>query len=435
MRPKPYLILPESKGMISLAVLLVGLAASHLIFEPAYTGYLISFAFFTIVMFPQILQPRQSRQGHSLLIFMWISVASVVAAVTLIQQPAARDVIRDTGAFLSFFVGFVIVPRAIGRDWAGKLLPALSAVGVVISIWTFGAAASALYDGVGAYRWRGEYVPFANAWLPYLLLADYMMMQDKTRPDRGSAIRMGLCVLAIVLSLSRTGLVLLTLFGTVLLLTRSRQWFSSRNGILRTIAAIVGLGFLGPRIVNLDVVQERIAAGVGDGDLSLGWRDMENTAAVNMLNDGGWYHWIFGYGVGARVPLPIGVLDFDGNPTIPHLHNSYYTLLVKFGVVGLIALFICLFLLFSRAWAKRYSIMSYHWSGGLWLLLFILGYAYTLQGLTQWSHLLFFGITSAMLLDMPNRGSAPQGLAGRQPAFRHPNRPTAPGTRTFRRLS
>lgn len=404
-------------------------------FKPAYTGYLISFAFFTMVMSPQILQQRQNRQRHSPVVFMWIVVALVVATVTLFQKPASRDVIRDAGAFLSFFVGFVIIPRAIGRDWAGKLLPALSAVGVVISIWTLGAAASAFYDGVGAYQWRGEYVPFANAWLPYLLLADYMMMQDKTRYDRGSIIRMALCILAIMLSLSRTGLVLLTLFGVSLLLTKSRQWFASGTAFLRTAAVIVAVGFVGPLIFNLSVVQERLAAGFGDGDLSLGWRDMENTAAVDMLNDGGWYHWIFGYGVGARVPLPIGVLDFDGNPTIPHLHNSYYTLLVKFGVFGLIALFLSLFLLFSRAWAKRHTIMAYHWSGGLWLLLFILGYAYTLQGLTQWSHLLFFGITSAMLLDMPNRGSAPQGLAGQQPAFRHPNHPTAPGTRTFHRLS
>lgn len=418
-----------------MVALLVALAASHLIFEPAYTGYLISFAFFTIVMSPQILQQRQSKQGHSPLILMWIVVASVVAAVTLIQQPTSRDVIRDSGAFLSFFVGFVIVPRAIGRDWAGKLLPALSVVGVVISIWTLGAAASAFYDGAGAYQWRGEYVPFANAWLPYLLLADYMMTQDKARPDRGSAVRMGICVLAIVLSLSRTGLVLLTLFGTVLLLTRSRQWFSSGKGLLRSAAAIVAVGFLGPRIIDLDVVQERITAGVGDGDLSLGWRDMENTAAVDMLNDGGWFHWIFGYGIGARVPLPMGIVDFDGNPTIPHLHNSYYTLLVKFGVVGLVALSAGLFLLFLRARAKRNGIMGYHWSGGLWLLLFILGYAYTLQGLTQWSHVLFFGITSAMLLDMPIRGGAPQGPENRQPPFRHPRPPAAAGARTFSRIS
>lgn len=390
-----------NKGTSALVLLLAAIAVSHLLFEPAYTGYLAAYAIFTLIMAPQILRPQIKSPTVSPLLFMWILMGMLVAAVTMIQRPDSRDVIRDLGALLSFFVGFYVIPRAIGRDWSGKLLPALSIVGVGISLWTMFAAARAYVDGVGAYLWRGEYVPFANAWLPYLLLADYMMMQDPTRSKRGSLIRIGLCILAIVLSLSRTGLVLLTLFGSVLLVTQSRKWFSSAKGLLQTAAAFGVAAFLSPRILNLDVVQERISAGVGDGDLSLGWRDMENTAAVEMLNDGGWIHWLFGYGLGARVPLPIGIVDFDGNPTIPHLHNSYYTFLVKFGLVGMFAFAAGLLLLFLRARAKRGGAMGHHWSGGLWLLVFILGYAYTLQGLTQWSHVLFFGFTCAMLLDRP----------------------------------
>lgn len=408
-----------NKGVLALVLMFVAIAASHLTFEPAYTGYLIAFFLFSLGMAPQILQRQQFAQSRSPLILIWIIVGTIVVAVTISQQPELRDVMRDMGAFLSFLVGFFIIPRAIRRDWSGKLLPALSALGVIISLWTLASAANAFFDGVGAYRWRGEYVPFANAWLPYLMLADYMMMQDRSRNARGSAFRIALCILAILLSLSRTGVVLLTVFGAVLLVTRSREWFSSAKGLLRIFVATVAAGFLGPRIINLDVVQERVAAGIGEGDLSLRWRDMENMSAINMLNDGGWFHWLFGYGLGARVPLPMGIVDFDGNATIPHLHNSYYTLLVKFGVVGLLALAAGISLLFLRARAKRNSLMSYHWSGGIWLLIFVLGYAYTLQGLSQWSHMVFFGITCAMLLDMSFRSNLPRTPEGNITAVNH----------------
>lgn len=390
------------QGKVAVLILLLALAGSHFLFETAYVGYLLTFALFIFIMASNIFffEPRNSISTRpSFMWLIWALVAAVVGSVTLLEQPPLGDLFRDLGALFSFVFGFVIIPRAIKRDWARHLLPAISAAGVIISLLTFASAAKALIDGVSAYQWRGEYLPFANVWLPYLLLADYMMLEDRTEIRRGSLARLALCAAAILITLSRTGIILLALFAIITFVSRHRTILASMKGLAGLFASIVVAAVLGPLFVGLAVVRERFELSVGGGDQSLGWRALENASAIEMMNEGGWVRWIFGYGLGARMPLPPGFVDFDGNPTIPHLHNSFYTILIKSGSFGLFALFTALVWIVLRARAKRKSPWAYQWSGGLWLLLFVLGYAVTQQGLSQWSHLVFFGISCAMLLD------------------------------------
>ncbi|WP_309090548.1 O-antigen ligase family protein, partial [Phenylobacterium sp.] len=269
-------------------------------------------------------------------------------------------------------------------------------------------AVRAYFAGVGAYEWRGLYVPFVHTWLPYLIVAEYI--RSRSGADlRLSAFRIGLCVLALLLSLSRTGIGLILVFGLVTLLFNIRHWLLTGRGIALMVAAAGAAAFILPRLLQLDVVQQRIEVGIGSGDQSLGWRAMEQMAAINFLDAGGAWRWLFGYGLGAQMPLPIGVVDFAGNTSVPHLHNSYWTYLFKFGAVGTAWIMFSIGVLVLRAHRQRGGVPALL-VGGTWILLLVMGTAITLQGMTEWSHLMFLGMACAML---SKAARAPRLVPGR----------------------
>ncbi|WP_183255217.1 hypothetical protein [Brevundimonas basaltis] len=384
-----------TKRALPLVALYLAMAASTRIFEPAYFGYIIAFGVFIAGYGTQLLTRKNAPPLSGPVLLGWAVFAALVLLTTLLAKPAFRDLFRDCGAIASFLFGLVVIPRALGKDWERPLFAGLSALAMVISVWTILGAVAAYLAGAGSYEWRGVYVPFAHGWLPYLIVAEYI--RSRSGADfRVSAFRIGLCVLALLLSLSRTGILLVGTFGVVILLINARHWLLSARGMAMVITAAVAAAVVLPQLWQLDVVQQRVQAGVGPGDLSLGWRAMEETAATNYLSDGGWRRWLFGFGLGARVPLPIGIVDFAGNPTIPHLHNSYWTYLVKFGAVGLTWVLVSIGVLLTRAHLVRGGVPALL-TGGTWILLFVLGTAVTLQGMTEWSHLTFLGIACALL--------------------------------------
>lgn len=381
-------------------VLFVALGLSHVFFEPAYIGYGLAYGIFAVLCAQRLIIQTSTERSHNPLLVGWLLFALMSLVVLVTERPGLRDLIRDSGAAASFLFGLFIVPRALGGDWERPLFAGLSALTVIVAVWTIGAAGIAYLDGVGAYVWRGEYIPFAHTWLPYLLVVEYI--RSRSGSDvRVSALRIGLCVLAILLSLSRTGIVLVALFGMITFLSNARRWLLTGQGLLLTAAAIAAAAFILPQLWGLEVVQQRVAAGIGSSDLSLGWRAMEQEAAVDYLNDGGWRRWLFGYGLGAQMPLPIGIVDFAGNHSIPHLHNSYYTYLLKFGIVGTIWILLAIAVQTTRAFLKRGGPPALLF-GGAWLLLMVMATAVTLQAMTEWSHLVVLGIACALLVKSAN---------------------------------
>ncbi|RYG87015.1 MAG: hypothetical protein EON59_08565 [Alphaproteobacteria bacterium] len=96
------------------------------------------------------------------------------------------------------------------------------------------------------------------------------------------------------------------------------------------------------------------------------------------------------------MPLPIGIVDFAGNPSVPHLHNSYWTYMFKFGSLGTACVLISIGVLLARAYLRRGGVPALL-VGGTWILAMVMGTAITLQGMTEWSHLMFLGIACALL--------------------------------------
>jgi O-antigen ligase len=201
------------------------------------------------------------------------------------------------------------------------------------------------------------------------------------------------------------------------MLFNARHWLLTGRGIALMVTAAGAAAFILPRLLQLDVVQQRIAVGIGSSDQSLGWRAMEQVAAINFLDAGGLWRWLFGYGLGAQMPLPVGIVDFAGNPTVPHLHNSYWTYLFKFGGVGTVWILLCIGVLVLRAHLNRGGVPALL-VGGTWILLLVMGTAITLQGMTEWSHLMFLGIACAMLSKAARSPRLTRARVPQQPAWR-----------------
>lgn len=368
------------------------------IVEPAYYFFLVAFAF--------LMGLQSEWRGIPLrfsipILFKALLVAVIVLTfltVTLNNAPLARDVLRDFGAMLAFFVGRYLFVAYREQDLQTETMEALSLMGVMVSIVTILAAIAAYLAGASAYIWRGEYVPWAHTWLPYALVANVFLVSIDPANSPRWGWRAALSVAATVASLSRTDLVLDFAFGLVMLYSFRRQLLLRFAGLVKLVGAAAVLVLLTPFLLQLDVVQQRISRGVGDSDPSLGWRFLENVTLLDHFLRGTAYDIAFGFGFGARLPLPPGIVDFANNTSIATLHNSFGTIALKVGVLGLLILFWYLWRTMRRSFALRDPEGEPFRRAGRWIAILVLGKALTLHGLSEWSHVVFFGIACMLML-------------------------------------
>ena len=373
------------------------LGVSHYLFATPYNAYLLAFAALTIATLAQgCTYPRGAPLSglKSTALFAFLGVTILVTADSGSDW---RDILRDCGVFLAFAIGRYVLPAWAGTNGSANLLRAMSLLGLIDSIATLCGAFLAYRAGVTAYEWRGNYVPFAHNWIPYLMLSNVALAQME--PERRGIYwrRLALCVLATLASLSRTDIALYVLFAAAMLFSRRREIFGSPRRIAAFLCAMFALAVIGYASLGLGVVQERVDAGVGEDDPSVGWRVIEDLALLDHFDDYGPMTAATGFGWGARVPLPPGITDFDDNDSIPFLHNSLLTVVLKFGLIGL---FIVLAYLFGRLWTA-WRMRRYQSSGqvlvGVWIVLFNLANSVTLQGLSSWGQVVFLGIGCFLL--------------------------------------
>lgn len=383
-----------SRLHIAVVFFFITLALAQRLVEPAYFGYAIAFV---------LLASWRASAPHALTWLIhpspwWLPFAlwlPFIVIASTSHSPNVRDVLRDVGAVSAFFVGrhlFLTESTPIR-----SLLKALSDVGVIVTGFTIAAATLAYFAGVGAYVWRGEFIPPSHAWIPYLMVVNYGLIKISPQESQKYMNRLGGCIVGTLASLSRTDLVLETLFLLTLFSRELPALLKKKSTRIRLIYALSIAVLLLPPFFGLSVVQERINVGVDDGDQSVGWRLIENAAFLAMMQDANLLQTLFGFGLGARIPLPQGIVDFNDNTAIPHLHNSFLTIFTKLGAAGLLLLLAYTARMFIRSKRNLNQDMKIIRSIGRWIILFVLLKAITLQGLTEWSHVLFFGLGCAFV--------------------------------------
>jgi hypothetical protein len=366
--------------------------------EPAYYLFLVAFAFLLGCQSEWRGVPLKVNVRVNSAALVVLSLGLLVVLSTWGRGAAARDVLRDVGAVFAFFVGRFMFVAYDAKRLQIEVLESLSIMGVLVSLATIGGAIAAYAAGASAYVWRGVYVLWAHTWIPYALVANVFLVQIVPSQSRRWQLRAALCVLATVASLSRTDLLLEIGFGLAMLWSYRKQLLLKFAGFIRiaAVSAVVALAM--PFLLQLDVVQQRISRGVGDSDQSLGWRFLENVTLYDYFMRGSLFDFLFGFGLGARLPLPPGVVDFSNNTSIPTLHNSFGTIMLKLGVLGLVVLGWYLWRTARRSFQLKDAEGLPYRRVGRWMVLICLGKALTLHGLTEWSHLVFFGIGSMLML-------------------------------------
>ena len=171
------------------------------------------------------------------------------------------------------------------------------------------------------------------------------------------------CLLAVVLSFSRTMLIV-----AVIGVLSSMGYFARHE--LRRIFVVVGMGFLVFFLLN-----SNININIGEGqqtfigklarsmtELSVeeftdiskineNWRGYETARALRLYYSGSPVQWVFGRGFGTQVDLglTINLGGIDPVQFIPIFHNGYVYLLIKGGAVAVVAFFYMLFGLYRVA--------------------------------------------------------------------------------------
>lgn len=367
------------------------------IVEPAYYFFLLAFAFLLGLQFAWRGLPLRFNFGVRTLVA--ATILLIILTVALIHRTAARDVLRDLGAVLAFVVGRYMFVAYDSRKLQLKTLEALSIMGVMVSVVTIGGALAAYLAGASAYVWRGVYVPWAHTWIPYALVTNVFLAQIVPERANQWRWRAALCVFATIASLSRTDVLLVFCFGLAMIWSFRRKLLLRFAGMMKVVGALALIALLTPFLLQLGVVQQRISRGIGDDDQSLGWRFMENATLYAHFVRGSTEQLFFGFGLGARLPLPPGVLDFNNSTSIATLHNSFGTIALKLGILGLVILAWYLWRITRRSFKLQDAKGLPYRRVGRWIVLMCLAKAMTLHGLTEWSHVMFFGIGSMLMLN------------------------------------
>jgi hypothetical protein len=390
-----------NKRAVIFVLFFVALLVSPRIAVPAYNGFLVAFALLIGLQLHWHGVPTRVSVEVSAFSVAFACVLVIAFAVVLSNDPAPRDLLRDLGALSAFFIGRQMFVAYRERGLQRETLLALSAMGVVVSVVTVGAALVALRAGVSAYILRGEYVPWGHTWLPYAIVANvYLVGIDSTHSRRYTA-RALLCVLGTIASLSRTDLILELGFGLAMIYKYRRELFLRVAGFTKIAITVFVFAAIIPLMLRLQVVQQRVESGIGENDQSLGWRFMEHVALLDHFMRATVREALFGFGLGARMPLPPGIVDFNNNTSIPHLHNSFGTIVLKFGAMGLLFLGWYILRILRQSFSLRGLPGEPYRQAGRWIVLLCLGKALTLQGLSEWSHIVFFGIGCMLMLNRP----------------------------------
>ncbi|WP_225743743.1 O-antigen ligase [Marinilactibacillus sp. Marseille-P9653] len=153
----------------------------------------------------------------------------------------------------------------------------------------------------------------------------------------------------LLLSISRTGIVNLViglLVFQIFKLKRNKIKIKLNFGLIILLVVTLVIFFLIPKEI-IEILVQKFLNTINEvdsqnnwsslSDIVSNWRGYEVNVANSLISNGTYYNRIFGFGFGKLIPVQfsnlVGVPVTDGGITI--LHNGYYHILVKSGIVGL----------------------------------------------------------------------------------------------------
>lgn len=155
-----------------------------------------------------------------------------------------------------------------------------------------------------------------------------------------------ICFFSVAATASRTNIV-----SVVLMVFIFRGWVGLNSKTFFSMFFCVVFGFLAAGWIESDqndldlfskftrsITEITIADYDDIRDINLNWRGFESHQAYRSFQDGSLVSQLFGQGFGALVDLGLYMqLGEDERRYIPHLHNGYLYVLIKYGAFGILA--------------------------------------------------------------------------------------------------
>lgn len=201
---------------------------------------------------------------------------------------------------------------------------------------------------------------------------------------------------AIVGSLSRTNYISFLIMGIILLIDVNNPSVFIRN-ILKIVPVFIILFvciyMILPDVLAIDLTNKffrsLIEISINNNwttqeNVILNWRGFENYSAIQMYSQGNIFENVFGFGFGSEIYVGefASIVDESATNSIPVLHNGYYTILIKTGIIGLL-LFISFLIinLYKTSINIKKGIFTYENKVVIGILLLIIVLTFVITGM------------------------------------------------------
>lgn len=311
-----------------------------------------------------------------LIFFFFIFYGGMIALIN-ISSYRLKDIVRDiyyvVNAISVLYLGFCISKD--NKPLQYKFNSIIMAA-IIIGLYTiidFIAIRNDL-SGIGEVNKLRREISSANIYCCTLTIYLFIFTK-RNKNSLNNMINLSaflISLIAFIVSLSRTNLLILGILTLVNIFYSSPKKFVKNvfiTGFALIISLIVFTYLLPNNIVSdyMDKILSSFTEINSSNDwrepsvIQSNWRGYENYCAIQELKNGTLFDIFFGFGYGKKVYVDfyatsiLGHLE-DGLPTnsIPVLHNGYFTMLIKNGIVGLVV-YISLFIkMLSNAKKKIY---------------------------------------------------------------------------------
>lgn len=156
-----------------------------------------------------------------------------------------------------------------------------------------------------------------------------------------------LCIISFIIDFSRTNYICLFIILCPFILSIIRKNIFKVRKIIYIFILIVLANFIMPDLMGTlfekmirSITELKASINWGDpSEIVNNWRGYEIYKAKDLYLEGNWFEKIFGYGLGKLIPVGVfselvGVDASEGGITI--LHNGYYMMLIKCGLIGVL---------------------------------------------------------------------------------------------------
>jgi hypothetical protein len=284
---------------------------------------------------------REEHTRHILLIFIFTIISVSAFVFGFLQGAKFTAVFRDATPMLCLLLGMLLttIPVQYSLVFMRTLLIASS---LLMSCQLFIQYFTADHStALAIYFYRAD-LPLYMSMVP---LGAMLLM--RTRHLLAWLVAVGM-IIATFLSYGRVEAgVLIIMLGTFVFANVKHR---GSYFLILLIVIIAGAGLI--------LAGSSGGAGVGrlnldTSDPSLGWRFIELAGFIDWWGDANIMTILFGQGLGSEILLPGTILSFNDTPSIPILHVSYLTWILKFGLTGLITLVGSIFYIFFNTTARR----------------------------------------------------------------------------------